>query len=697
MKSSRPKFILTCSVAALLTASTNAFATDNDMWQGTDGNYNEAANWSLRIVPGDPSDGNGSNVKIGNYGPLPSIPTITTNIAFVPQDVRLGEYGSVGRLDITAGSLTISSWTYLGIAGGTGTLNVADTTTTSTTNFTGYGTGSGSYSAFRIYIGSDSNGNDGGTGTVNVNTTGSINVANDLYVGTEGGSNGTLNMDAGTLNRTGGWCFVGGGYNNSPGGQGVINQSGGIINQLGDTFFGVGNGSVGTLNITGGQFNATPDGGNNNNGAIHVGSNVATNSGGVGVFNLSGSALVTTATNFVIGDGGGTTGTVTVGGNATLNTLNGDLYVGNGGSQNNNTLTVNGGTVSVANWLCVGRNASVGTLNMEGGTLTKVNDGNGFFDVGASSDSSNNGTVNLDGGVLTVPKVITEGGTSTFNFNGGTLQADGNDTRTFDNNNNTTFMQDLTTANVRNGGAIIDTNGFGITIPQPLVHSTISGDSQTDGGLTVQSTAAGGVLNLTGTSTYTGVTNVNSGTLLVNGAIGAGNTAAGAVTVAAGATLGGTGSITTGLGSSITVNGTLAPGADALPGTTGALTLTTTVNSLTLASTAVTAFDITNASTKDLIASTGGLTSLHVNGTLALNLGSGFDYTQTYTLFTGFISEQGSFSQVTGVAAGETPVFSFVGGDYDVSFGTVPEPATWAAGVLCSASALAWLRRRRVA
>ena len=694
MNPSRPKFILTCSVAALIAASTSAFATDTEDFTGTDGVYNEDANWSSGYVPNDALDSNGVNAEINNSGNnAPAV--INSVVTAQPQDLRLGTYGATGRLDITAGSLSIASWTYLGIAGGTGTLNVADTTTTSTTNFTGYGTGSGSYSAVRMYIGSDSN-QDAGTGTVNINTTGTVNLSNDLYVGPQSGATGTLNMDAGTLNRTGGWALIGGDIHGS-GSTGVINQSGGVINQLGDTFFGCGSGSTGTLNITGGQFNATPDGGNNGNGSIHVGSNVNAGSGGVGVFNISGTALVSTATNFIIGDGNGSMGTVTVGGNATLQTLNGDLYIGNSNSQSNNTLTVNSGTVSVANWVGIGRFSSVGTLNMEGGTFTKVNDGNGYFDIGASGDSGNNGTVNLDGGTITVPKVITEGGTSTFNFNGGTLQANGDGTQTFDNNNNTTFMQDLTTANVRNGGAIIDANGYGITIGQPLLHSTISGDNATDGGLTVQSSQTGGVLTLTGSNTYTGITNVKSGTLLVNGAIGAGTTAAGAVTVSAGATLGGTGTITTAPGSAITVNGTLSPGASAAPGTPGMLTLTSNVGALTLTSTATTAFDITDTSTKDLIASTGGLTSLHVGGTLALNLGTNFDYTQTYTLFTGFSSEQGSFSQVTGVGSGETPVFSFTGGDYDVSFGVVPEPSTWTAGLLCSASVLAWLRRRRVA
>ncbi len=55
-----------------------------------------------------------------------------------------------------------------------------------------------------------------------------------------------------------------------------------------------------------------------------------------------------------------------------------------------------------------------------------------------------------------------------------------------------------------------------------------------------------GTMALTGASTYTGSTTINSGTLLVNGSISTGG-----VAVNSGATLGGTGNI----GGAVTVNG----------------------------------------------------------------------------------------------------------------------------------------------
>jgi autotransporter-associated beta strand protein len=72
----------------------------------------------------------------------------------------------------------------------------------------------------------------------------------------------------------------------------------------------------------------------------------------------------------------------------------------------------------------------------------------------------------------------------------------------------------------------------------------------TDGGLTK---AGDGALTLSGTSTYSGTTTINAGSLLVNGRLS--HTAS--VIVNAAGTLGGSGSIN----AAVTVNGTLAPGA----------------------------------------------------------------------------------------------------------------------------------------
>jgi fibronectin-binding autotransporter adhesin len=124
------------------------------------------------------------------------------------------------------------------------------------------------------------------------------------------------------------------------------------------------------------------------------------------------------------------------------------------------------------------------------------------------------------------------GGTGTFNFNGGTLQAT-------DNVYDVSFVGNLTTANVQLGGADIDTNGYNVTVAQNLVHDTTAGAPVRDGGLTK---VGAGTLTLTGASTYNGGTTVSAGTLLANNTSGSA-TGNGAVTIQNGATLGGSGSI----------------------------------------------------------------------------------------------------------------------------------------------------------
>jgi autotransporter-associated beta strand protein len=128
--------------------------------------------------------------------------------------------------------------------------------------------------------------------------------------------------------------------------------------------------------------------------------------------------------------------------------------------------------------------------------------------------------VDLNGGRL-VTRIVQSpgaplGGSGTFNFNGGTLGA---------NANNATFMAGLTAANILAGGAVIDTTNYSITIGQAL---------QGGGGLTKVGT---GVLTLGGANTYTGLTVVNNGALVVNGSI------TGSATVKAGAGLGGNGTV----------------------------------------------------------------------------------------------------------------------------------------------------------
>jgi fibronectin-binding autotransporter adhesin len=211
----------------------------------------------------------------------------------------------------------------------------------------------------------------------------------------------------------------------------------------------------------------------------------------------------------------GANGTLVIepGANLTISAFATDTFVigrDNGGV---GTVTQNGG---VFNFSAPGKDYlvsagwSVGTNNLNGGILNLYANRLGVGNHGGT------GVFNLNGGTL-VTRAVTRisGGTGTFNLNGGTLQptASRND-----------FFQGLNVANVKTGGAKIDSNGFEIRIAQNLL---------ADGGGLMKSGT--GTLTLSGINTYTGETAVMAGRLV--GATG-GSCANSAVTVESGATLG---------------------------------------------------------------------------------------------------------------------------------------------------------------
>ncbi len=342
------------------------------------------------------------------------------------------------------------------------------------------GTGAVTDNAALIFNRSDTaavSNNITGTGSISqINSTGTVN-----YTGTA--SVAQLFVKAGTF-------AIGSGGNvttSSFGGPGVAAGDNGTMTVLGTGIytsngdFNVGDtgsasvAAVGTLNI---QDTATVSIGTA--GGFFVGSAFSSGNLGTGTVNQTGGTFTDNDTadgTFVLGGRNFGTGTGTYNLSAGTATLKGLGYVGGAGT---------------------------GTLNISG---------TGVFDAQAGLRLANNsngqtgsaGTVNLDGGTLAATAVSAGAGTSTFNFNGGTLKADAA---------STTFMTGLTTANVRNGGAIIDSGVNSITIGQVLVHSTIGGDNATDGGLTKN---GNGTLTLTGANTYSGNTNVNTGTLVVAG------------------------------------------------------------------------------------------------------------------------------------------------------------------------------------
>lgn len=177
----------------------------------------------------------------------------------------------------------------------------------------------------------------------------------------------------------------------------------------------------------------------------------------------------------------------------------------------NGNLNVTGGTVTAIGTLGIGQvpisgaAASAGTLTISSGIVTATSNNGVRFGAGSATPG---GTVNLDGGTLRAQFIAKGTGTvdmSIVNFNGGTLMA---------NATSNTFMQGLSRANVRNGGAIFHTNNVNIVVNQPLLHSDIAGDSPIDGGLFKMGL---GTLTLNGDNTYNGPTHITGGTLILNG------------------------------------------------------------------------------------------------------------------------------------------------------------------------------------
>jgi autotransporter-associated beta strand protein len=432
-------------------------------------------------------------------------------------------------------------------------------------------------------------GTNGGDGTFQMSG-GTVNATGAIWAGdNNAGSQGLIEVSGGAFNATAngtgtqaGQHSIGRGL-----GQGTINLSGtGSVALTGLTHIGYSGtataGTTGTVNVTGGTFL--------NTGELRVGSGVSGNgviAAASGTLNVSsGTATVTGFLRIASGNDATdvVTGTANITGTGTLNSQ-GDLVVGYAGNANLGKLTIaDTATVDVGaptkRWLIMGQfDAAKGQLDITGGNLRLLNNtdirfttgnaasaassvinqsggavtsyadasattlGAGVLDLQLNGAAAATNTYNLDGGTLTIAQVTSTvtTGTRTFNFNGGTLKATGA---------NANFINLATgtgagRVNIRDNGGTIDSNGFDITIPQALELSNVGGDLLT-GGLTK---VGAGKLTLTGASTYTGATNVNAGTLELNGSLTSNIIVGNSATLTGGGTT--TGSVTFNSGSTL--------------------------------------------------------------------------------------------------------------------------------------------------
>jgi autotransporter-associated beta strand protein/T5SS/PEP-CTERM-associated repeat protein len=247
---------------------------------------------------------------------------------------------------------------------------------------------------------------------------------------------------------------------------------------------------------------------------------IGNSSNGEGIMTVKDNGSLTSNGDFNVGDVGTSKGTLNIQDNATV-TSTGIAFIGKN-TGTSGTVNQTGGTFTGATWIPIGRFAdSAGVWNISGGTLNMTNagqalhvgeEGNGTLNisgtaqvnvtgtVNVSSGATGVGTLNLNGGTLTAQRVV-EGaggaGSGTINFNGGTLRAGAN--------SDTAFMTAIDNANILAGGAFIDSNGRDITISAALTGF---------GALTKTGT---GTLTLSGANAYFGNTTVAAGTLSLTG------------------------------------------------------------------------------------------------------------------------------------------------------------------------------------
>ena len=386
--------------------------------------------------------------------------------------------------------------------------------------------------------------------------------------GTGAGPTATMLIDGGSVGPKGTRDFGGPGLTVGSQGVGVLTINTGELS--GDSLtIGDQAGSSGTVTVNGGTTDLS--------GALYVAAH------GVGVLSLN-AGQVNSDYLIAVGSGNSAVGTLTMAG-GTLTTLGANslgCYIGNassgilqmsggradfrgllvgihqGGVSGTGTVTVTGGTVAVRENLWLGYGiGSAGTLNVLDTGVVTVGSGTGAITL-AFTGSDSTGLLNIGtgaaAGTLLAGKVEGARSSATVNFN---------------HTGTTSFLPALTgTMNVNKLG--------------------------------------GGTTILSGTNTYTGVTNVAAGRLSVNGVLGTTP-----VAVLAAAELGGSGSI--GGPVSIASGGTLSPG-------NSIASLATGTTTFAAAATFAYEVDSTNlnalGTAADLLVVTGNLSLDPGNGTL---------------------------------------------------------------------------------
>jgi T5SS/PEP-CTERM-associated repeat protein len=612
-------------------------------------------------------------------------------------------YGGYGNLAVVNGGSLTTHNLEAGFADYTSTSTVLVTDANSTLNISNsFTAGYFSNASLTVANGGSVTGEanytlgsaNAGNGTVLVTDTGSSLSANEMIVGSSGTGNLTV-ANGGTVVASG-------------------------LNVGNDTIFvGFATGSTGNITVTDTGSNLTV-----NNGALIVGlgGNASLSVANGATVNANGADV--NGQSAVLGYNTSSIATASVDGNGSIwNVTGGRLVVGSSGS--GNLSITNGGGVQVTAADSSGVSLALGDmLNSMGNmlvdglgsfyygqhTLTIGNGGTGNATVanGGSvnitngslvlgSESGSSGTFNLnDGGTLSVGGTngIASGeGDYSFNFNGGTLVADSDLTSSVNFS-----LGDGTTST-------INTNGNTITFAGDLTGNT--------GGLDVN---GGGTLVSNGNDTYTGMTSVTSGNLVINdqhaspvsvtgpsAVLGGNGTINNDVTITAG------GAVSPGINNTVNktpvTGGTYAGTASGLAGLTINGNLSWSVSNTTLV------WHLSSSSLNPLASDTLNVVGALTNtGSTTATLTFDFENTgyfdgvnnPTYTLITASndLSQQFSLSQFAATnvwqdkASDTKSYFLFADGGTELQFVIVPEPATWGL-LLGGVTLLMGMRRKR--
>lgn len=333
----------------------------------------------------------------------------------------------------------------------------------------------------------------------------------DIIIGDGAGVSGRLDQTAGSLaTGSGNWLMVG---RNNTNGTAIYNITGGAVTAgaihiARTTATGA---ATGTVNITNATVNTT--------GSVVVQDANNIDCTDQGILNVGAGGIVNSENDLVIGFAGNASsfGSVNIAAGAIVNvaTTTTRWVIVNEWDHVQGMLNINGGTLNLnantALRFSTGNNDGPSVVNLNSGAITswsgnQTGTGAGVVDLNWGGPASANNTFNLNGGTLTINQVITanDNATAAFNFNGGTLKASGSTAN---------FVQlggSTQTANVMDGGAIIDSAGFDVGIPQIL-----QAGGTGIGGLTK---TGNGTLTLSGGYTYTGPTAVRRGTLVLDAA-----------------------------------------------------------------------------------------------------------------------------------------------------------------------------------